>query len=153
MDEWLHTVEMDVRDSDIDFQGVVANHVYQQYFGHANNLMIKAVGFDIIKLHQDGFDCVIARVEIDYNRPLFFGDRLRIDSKLEFKGSYQVIFIHRLIKVNEGLVCAEAKYYGCVLGKDGPVEPTGLKEAKEKYIRANPKTSARRAVAGDHSCR
>ena len=137
MEECLFSCYLDVRDSDIDFQSIVANHWYQAYMGHANTLMIDAAGYDIRDLHNKGYDCIIVRVEIEFKLPLKPGDRIRIDCDLQFKGTFQTIFINEIRRCSDDALVATGKWYGCVSGKeeDSPVEPVGLKEAKEKYLK------------------
>ena len=105
--------------------------------GHANTLMVDAVGYDIRDLHNKGYDCIIAKIEIEFKQALKPGDRIRIDCDLQFKGSFQTIFINEIVRSSDNALVATGKWYGCVIGKeeDGPVEPVGLKEAKENYIK------------------
>lgn len=136
MDNWIYSCELLVRDSDIDFQMIVANHWYQAYMGHANNLMIRAMGYDIHELHDEGYDCVMVRVEIDFKQPLVLGDRIRIDCDLQFKGSFQTIFVNQIVRLSDGAIVANGKWFGCVIGKkeEGPVEPSGLRESRANYL-------------------
>ena len=134
--KWLHTVDLDVRDSDLDFMGGVSNARYLEYFSHGSNRMIKMLDYDIQELHARGYDCVIVRVEADYKLPLVMGDKIRICSDLEFKGTLRTIFNQQIVRLSDGAVAAEAKYIGCVLHiKDGEiVEPQELRTALENYL-------------------
>lgn len=96
--------------------------------------MIKMLGFDVQGLHDQGYDCVIVQVLINYKLPLVNGDRVRIDSNLEFKGELQTLFLQEMIRVSDNAVVADAKFVGCIITKDGPVAPDILKETKQKYL-------------------
>ena len=64
-----------VRDYECDFQGIVNNSVYQNYMEHTRHEFIKSVGLDIMKLHDEGIDLVVARLEMAFQMPLKSGDK------------------------------------------------------------------------------
>ncbi|MFB6318920.1 acyl-CoA thioesterase [Saccharicrinis sp. FJH54] len=67
-------LDMAVRDYECDFQGIVNNAVYQNYMEHTRHEFIKTKGLDIMQLHSEGIDLVVARLEIAYQMPLKSGD-------------------------------------------------------------------------------
>lgn len=67
-------LELAVRDYECDFQGIVNNSVYQNYMEHTRHAFIKEKGLDIMRLHNEGIDLVVARLEMAFQIPLKSGD-------------------------------------------------------------------------------
>jgi len=76
-------LELAVRDYECDFQGIVNNSIYLNYLEHTRHEFIKTVGLDIMKLHDEGIDMVVARLEMAFQSPLKSGDKFL--SCLNFK--------------------------------------------------------------------
>ena len=135
MEDWIHSYQMEIRDSDCDAQGVVANHVYLALFAHARHQFFEALGYDLKGLHEQGIDAFIARAECDYKKPLFSCDRVTIHSGLYFKGHVRAMFQQKMVRDSDGEICAEALFTGVAVDKDGFHEPVELVAAKEAYLK------------------
>ena len=72
MKTYIYEIEMKVRDYECDLQGVVNNANYQHYFEHARHEFLESVGANFGKLHNEGVDAMVARVEIDYKNSIFY---------------------------------------------------------------------------------
>ena len=70
----FHT-EMDVRDYEVDIEGIVNHAVYLNYMEHTRHLFCREAGFPFNEMHDRGIDPVAARIEIDYRTPLRMTDR------------------------------------------------------------------------------
>ncbi len=68
-------IELDVRDSECDLQGVVNNAVYQNYFEHARHRYLTTNGFDFARLHEAGCDLVVLSA-CDTQRGVKHGDSM-----------------------------------------------------------------------------
>ena len=58
-------LEMDVRDYELDTQGVVNNSVYQNYLEHARHQFLKVMGINFNGLHANGVDAVVHKIELE----------------------------------------------------------------------------------------
>ncbi|MFO7845876.1 MAG: thioesterase family protein [Balneolaceae bacterium] len=90
---------MDVRDYELDTQGVVNNSVYQNYLEHARHQFLKEMGINFNGLHANGVDAVVHKIELEYKRPLMGDDSFIVRSKIRQKGNVRYIFdqdIYRL---------------------------------------------------------
>ncbi len=77
-----HEIEIDVRYSETDGQGVVHHANYFVYFELARVEMLKALGHDYAELERDGMLLVVHSITCRYHRPARFGDRLKIRTKV-----------------------------------------------------------------------
>lgn len=66
----INTWETEVRDYELDVQGIVNNACYLNYFEHARHRYINQLGVDFIQWHQRGFDLVVVESNIKYKQPL-----------------------------------------------------------------------------------
>ena len=65
MSKRAFTADMEVRDYELDIQGVVNNAVYQNYLEHARHLFLKANGVDFEQITREGVHLVVTRMELD----------------------------------------------------------------------------------------
>jgi acyl-CoA thioester hydrolase len=73
-------IEMEVRDYECDFQGIVNNAVYQNYLEHARHCHLRAHGLDFIELAKRDINLVVIRSEIEYLFPLRSSDKFIVRS-------------------------------------------------------------------------
>lgn len=93
-----HELKMKVRDYECDLQGIVNNANYQHYFEHARHEFLMERGVSFAKMHQEGIDAVVARIQIDFKVPLKSGDEFLCLLKVKKDGIKYVFHqqIHRL---------------------------------------------------------
>ena len=85
--EYVFETEMEVRDYECDIQGIVNNANYLHYTEHTRHLYLQSLGVSFAKLHEQGIDPVVARMNLQYKTPLRSDD----------------VFISRLGVKKEGL--------------------------------------------------
>ena len=93
------SLPMEARDYECDLQGIVNNSVYLNYFEHTRHSFLKSIGLDFHRLHTEGLDAVVRRIEIDYRRSLTGTDEFTSSLRISMKGRLQCVFdqsIHRL---------------------------------------------------------
>lgn len=82
---YIFEQEFKVRDYECDLQGIVNNANYLHYLEHARHEYLIASGVSFAKLHEEGIDPVVARVNIAFKTPLKSGDefvcKLRIQKE------------------------------------------------------------------------
>lgn len=67
-------LRMKVRDYECDLQGIVNNANYQHYIEHTRHEFLLARGISFAKLHEQGIDAVVARLNMAFKQPLRSGD-------------------------------------------------------------------------------
>jgi acyl-CoA thioester hydrolase len=95
-DKYIFTLEIAVRDYELDSEGIVNNAIYLHYLEHTRHAFVKQEGIPFGSLTSDGLMPVVRRLEIKYCTPLRTGDvmlsRLWIDRKGPRFSFYQDIF-------------------------------------------------------------
>jgi len=105
---YIYELEFKVRDYECDIQGIVNNSVYQNYLEHTRHeyLLENNVSFD--RLHQQGVDAVVARIEMAFKTPLRSGDSFI--SKLNVtKEGIKYVFHQTIFRKEDDKVCLKAK--------------------------------------------
>jgi acyl-CoA thioester hydrolase len=114
----LHdALSMEVRDYELDIQGIVNNTNYQHYFEHARHVFIKKLGVDFTDFAKRGIDLVVIRAEIDYKRPLVSGDLFRVESKLERESPLRFCFVQNIIREKDSVLCCAGKIFATALNE------------------------------------
>jgi acyl-CoA thioester hydrolase len=97
---------IDVRFSDLDAMGHVNNAVFISYLEHARfkwwREMLGAKDF-----LEEGF--LIARVEMDYRKPIVLGDPVRVDLRVTQVGNSSFSLGYKVIRDRDEVVLAEAQ--------------------------------------------
>ena len=73
-EDYIYSIEIDVRDYELDSEGIVNNANYQHYLEHTRHEFLTATGADFATLHAEGIDPVVARITMAFKTPLRSGD-------------------------------------------------------------------------------
>ncbi len=74
MVNYIFELKMKVRDYECDLQGIVNNANYQHYIEHTRHEFLLAHGISFARLHEEGTDAVVARLNMQFKTPLRSGD-------------------------------------------------------------------------------
>ncbi len=97
-EDW-YRMPFEVRDYEVDLQGIVNNANYFHYFEHARNVFGRERGFDLSDLHDNqGIDPVVSSIEIKYRIPLRPRERFTVRVRAHREGRIRIVFEERLIK-------------------------------------------------------
>jgi acyl-CoA thioester hydrolase len=124
----MHETTMEVRDYECDMQSVVNNAVYLHYLEHARHAWLLSLGLDFVKLHREGTDLVVARLEIDYRFPLHSGDRFVVRSTLRRQGRLRLMCRQDIYRVPDEKLIAEALVVVTGVTKGRPNIPDSLND-------------------------
>ena len=97
--KYSFTLEMEVRDYELDCEQIVNNAVYLHYLEHTRHKLCHEVGYPFIEMHNQGIDAVVKKLEIEYCTPLRSGDTFLSCLRIERKGP-RFIFYQDLYKLN-----------------------------------------------------
>jgi acyl-CoA thioester hydrolase len=117
-----YELEFSVRDYECDLQGIVNNAVYQNYYEHARHQFLLGKNIDFAKLHKEGIDLIISRVEIDYKFSLRSGDLFRVTVTTHREGHLRFIFEQDIFKMPENKLVSHAKVTGVGLNHGRPMK-------------------------------
>jgi len=123
--EWAgkpYELEFSVRDYECDLQGIVNNAVYQNYYEHARHQYLLGKKIDFAKLHSEGIDLIVSRVEIDYKLSLRSGDLFKVTVSTRKVGYLRLIFEQDIYKLPENKLVSHAKVTGVGLNRGRPIK-------------------------------
>jgi len=120
---WHFDYEMEVRDHELDVQGVVNNAVYQHYLEHARHQFLKHIGHDFVQLHENGTDAVVHKVELIYRRSLVNSDRFKVTLRAEKQGALRFIFYQNIYRIPDNELMLEGKTTVVFMNKGKPIRP------------------------------
>ncbi len=113
---------MKVRDYECDIQGIVNNSVYQNYYEHTRHEFIKTAGLDFAKMHEQGTDAVVYKIEIDYKLPLKSSDTFISKLNFEKKGALKIIFSQDIFRKKDKKLMNKAKITTVILKNGRPIK-------------------------------
>lgn len=128
-------LNLEVRDYECDFQGIVNNAVYQNYLEHTRHIFLKQQGIDFVDLSQKGIDLVVVRAEIDYLYPLRPADRFYVGLNLERVSRLRFGFLQDIFRLPDEKPILRAKIIGTSLNEAGrPFLPKELEALFTRQI-------------------
>lgn len=104
-DAYRHRTSLQVRFRDIDAFGHVNNAVFFSYVELARIRYL----LDVLKPDTpfDRMPLILARVELDYRSPIFFGEDVLVDSKVDRIGRSSFDMRHRMTAGNDGRLAGD----------------------------------------------
>jgi len=123
-----YSLEFVVRDYECDLQGVVNNANYQHYLEHARHVFLISKGINFVKLHEEGIDLIVTKVEIEYKFPLRSQDKFIVSVSIQREGNARLVFLQDIYRIPDEKHVAYAKVTGIATKKGRPVPPGNLLE-------------------------
>jgi acyl-CoA thioester hydrolase len=97
-----------------DCGGVVYYANYLNFFEEARTDYFARLGCSIKELSDSGTMFVVARQEIDYKAPAFYGDELEIKTKVAQMTGVKIIFVHETLNQSGALLNMARTVLVCV---------------------------------------
>lgn len=103
-----YIITLRVRDYECDLQGIVNNANYQHYLEHARHEYIKTIGINFSKMHDEGTDFVVVRLEMAFKTPLKSGDDFSVTVQMKKEG-IRWVFIQNIYREPDQALVVNAK--------------------------------------------
>lgn len=116
------TINMQVRDYELDMQGIVNNSVYQNYLEHARHEYLKSIGLDFADFARRGINLVVFRAELDYKASLTSGDTFTISVRMVRESRLKFAFLQDIVRSSDNKAIMSAKIIGTALAANGRPE-------------------------------
>lgn len=117
-----HVLEFDVRDYELDLQGIVNNANYQHYLEHARHVFLCDNNLDFEKLHHEGKDLVVTKIEMEYKSPLKSRDKFKVVSTLKKESHVRFVFYQDIYRLPDEKLMLKGKVTGVCLRNGRPVK-------------------------------
>lgn len=131
--KYCYAMEMAVRDYELDCEQIVNNANYLHYMEHTRHTFCADAGMSFIKMHENGIDAVVRKIEIEYKLSLRGGEHFVSCLRLERKGP-RFIFHQDIVKTN-GDIAAEGVVTVVVLKNGKLSRGDELAKLFAKYLR------------------
>ncbi|MDE6811186.1 MAG: acyl-CoA thioesterase [Muribaculaceae bacterium] len=115
-DRYPFSIEMEVRDYELDTEQIVNNANYLHYMEHTRHKFCREAGIPFIELHNRGIDAVVRKIELEYISSLRSGEKFISSLRLKRVG-IRYIF-DQIITKTDGRLVAKATITIVIL-KDG----------------------------------
>lgn len=89
-------IDISVRSYELDMLGHVNNAVYLSWLEQARLSALEACGFTVRGLVDGSWLTNIVRAEIDFRKPVLYGDRLHVSTRLERVGRTSLTLGHEI---------------------------------------------------------
>ena len=118
-----YSIELDVRDYELDVQGIVNNSVYQNYLEHARHEFLHHHGIDFVDFAQNNIMLVVKSIEMNFKNSLVSRDKFKIEVSAEKEGNLKVVFHQDIIRLSDNKAILSAKVIGVAIKNGRPVAP------------------------------
>lgn len=139
MKNYRFTLDMKVRDYELDAQGVVNNAVYLNYLEHGRHEFLLSHGIDFNRLTNEGVLLLVVRSELDYKTPLRGGDSLWVGLNLERVSPLRFAFLQDIWRQEDGRLVLAARTIGTAVNAKGrPFLPPVLEALLAPGVKTTP---------------
>ena len=111
----MHNWSSEVRDYEIDFQGIVNNAAYLNYLQQARAEFFLEQGYDVVAIAHAGINIVLFETQLKFKHSLRFRDNFTVKSELFRVSHFKFLMQQTLTNTKTGEICVEAKNYLCCI--------------------------------------
>ena len=108
----MFTVNFEVRDNELDVQGVVNNANYFIYMAHARHKYAQEIGLNFVEMFEKGQSLFLISSNIEFKQPLKSNDCFSVINSVVLEGKVRFAFKQQVVK-NDGTIIANG-YNVCV---------------------------------------
>jgi len=114
-----YKIEFEVRDNEIDMQGVVNNANYFIYLAHTRHKFLKEIGISFSEMSNNKQYLFLASSTIEFKKPLKAEYKFYVTCKLIPEGSIRFAFEQEIKKIDDDVLIAKSYNIGvCVDGNN-----------------------------------
>ena len=120
------SIELSVRDYELDAQGIVNNSVYQNYLEHARHEFLHHHGVDFVAFAEQNILLVVKTIELNFKDSLRARDQFKVIVKARKEGNLRIVFDQTIVRLSDNKTALTGKVTGVCLVKGRPVRPESL---------------------------
>jgi len=122
------SIELTVRDYELDMQGIVNNSVYQNYLEHARHEFLHHQGIDFADLTERGVILVVKNIAMDFKNSLKSKDKFKVIVETYKEGHLKLVFKQTIIRLSDNKIALTANVTGVCLINGKLVKPETIPE-------------------------
>ncbi|MCM1451166.1 MAG: acyl-CoA thioesterase [Clostridium sp.] len=111
--KYTFSMQMQVRDYEVDAEGIVNNAEYLHYMEHTRHEFCRKAGITFRQMRERGIDPVATRIEISYKQPLRLSDEMVSCLNISRHGA-QFIFEQDIYRADGELAAAGVVKIACI---------------------------------------
>ena len=100
----MFTINFEVRDNELDAQGVVNNANYFIYMAHARHQYAKKLGLDFVEMANNGQNLFLISSNIEFKQSLKSNDFFMVTSEVVLEGKIKFAFKQQIIKNDDTII-------------------------------------------------
>ena len=130
MEDYVFSMDMDVRDYECDLEGVVNNAVYMHYLEHARHQYIKTLGIDFAELAKNGINLIVIKAELEYKSSLTSGDKFTVKLRVVRESRLKIVFEQDIYRLDSGKTVLKGRVTTTAVNANGrPHIPESVEKA------------------------
>ena len=106
---YIFETKMEVRDYECDIEGIVNNANYLHYAEHTRHLFLRSLGASFAAFHEQGVDAVVARMNLQFKKPLRCDDEFISRLALTKKG-IKYVFHQAIFRASDEVLCFQGDF-------------------------------------------
>lgn len=103
-----YKLEFEVRDNELDIQGIVNNANYFIYFAHARHKFAKEIGISFSKMSEEKQYLLLASTTMEFKKSLRAEDQFYVTCKLVPEGTLRFAFEQEIRKISDDTLIAKS---------------------------------------------
>ena len=128
-----------IRYGETDMMGVVHHANYVLYFEDARTRLIEELGYPYEQIEREGFMAPIVSVELHYGKPLRYGDKPVVRTRVAAVSPMKVTFSYEIFESREALEAGEkpncsGQSVHCIV-EAASFKPVSMKKATPELYR------------------
>ena len=114
-----YKLEFEVRDNELDMQGIVNNANYYIYLAHARHKFLKEIGISFAQMSEDKQYLLLASSNIEFKKSLRAEEKFYVTCKLVPEGNLRFAFEQEIRKiVDDTLIVKSFNVGACIDGNN-----------------------------------
>ncbi|MEM9242696.1 MAG: acyl-CoA thioesterase [Pseudomonadota bacterium] len=118
----MYRLDFEVRDSEIDQQGVVNNANYFIYMAHTRHKFLQEIGIDFAEFTENKQLLFLIESHIKFQSPLLPSDKFYVTCELFPQGKLKFLFKQQVIKSEGEIIAATADNIGVCMDCRDPAK-------------------------------